>query len=135
MFWKKDFWTESWELLGWPGTYRHKPMWKGSELLTIEAYKEHEKRLNELAKQLNLILDHLNLEYKPETEKKEPAKLVEKNVFSNLTMDCDIEIASAASLPDFDEIKRKVVEEVIAETKPKKKRKYVKSGKYSKKKK
>lgn len=35
-------------------------------------------RINELDKKLNLILDHLNLEYVAETEKKEPAKLVEK---------------------------------------------------------
>lgn len=41
--------------------------------------RDQYQRLNELDKKLNLILDHLNLQYIPETEKKEPAKLVEKN--------------------------------------------------------
>lgn len=37
--------------------------------------------MKELNTKLNLILDHLKLEYKPEKETKEPAKLVEKYDF------------------------------------------------------
>lgn len=37
--------------------------------------------VKELDKKLNLILDHLKLTYQPETEQKEPAKLVEKGDF------------------------------------------------------
>ena len=36
----------------------------------------------ELANKLDLILDHLKLKYVPETETKEPAKLVEKSLVS-----------------------------------------------------
>ena len=38
----------------------------------------------ELANKLDLILDHLKLKYVPETETKEPAKLVEKTTVGSL---------------------------------------------------
>ena len=40
----------------------------------------------ELANKLDLILDHLKLKYVPETETKEPAKLVEKETLSYETV-------------------------------------------------
>ena len=43
---------------------------KSSEYLLV--------KILETEKKLNLILDEMNLTYQPETEKKEPAKLVEK---------------------------------------------------------
>ena len=46
-------------------------------LSNVEIYNQH----NDLTKtKLDLILDHLKLKYIPETETKEPAKLVEKTV-------------------------------------------------------
>ncbi len=47
-------------------------------LLTEQDYVELEKYNAKLDDKLNLILNHLKLKYVPETEKKEPAKLVEK---------------------------------------------------------
>lgn len=49
----------------------YKPFFNGEELAT-------EEQLNELNKKLDLILDHLKLVYVPETEKIQPAKLVER---------------------------------------------------------
>ena len=54
-------------------------------LSNVEIYNQH----NDLTKtKLDLILSHLKLKYIPETETKEPAKLVEKTVahpfFDNL---------------------------------------------------
>ena len=49
---------------------------------------QNRRDYNMLFERQNLILDHLKLKYVPETETKEPAKLVEKTVahsfFSNL---------------------------------------------------
>jgi hypothetical protein len=53
--------------------YKWKDVW--CELVGYEEYKE---KTDLLENKLDLILNHLNLEYVPETEKKEPAKLVEK---------------------------------------------------------
>ena len=44
-------------------------------LVNIEKYNQSKKLTNS---KLDLILDHLKLKYVPETETKEPAKLVEK---------------------------------------------------------
>ena len=56
-----------------------------SLVANVEAYNLGLKRRDVI---LNLILDHLKLKYVPETETKEPAKLVEKTVahpfFDNL---------------------------------------------------
>lgn len=47
--------------------------WKG--LVGFEQYREEVSLIN---KKLDLILSHLNPTYQPETEKKEPARLVRK---------------------------------------------------------
>ena len=51
---------------------------------------ENTARSNENTKRMesyvDLILDHLKLKYVPETETKEPAKLVEKNRLTDVTM-------------------------------------------------
>lgn len=80
MFWKKDFWTdqcnEMYPLFSFAEPY-YVPMWKNRELATLE----HVNYVNE---KLDLILNHLNLEYVPESTKNEPAKLVEKPQISGI---------------------------------------------------
>ena len=41
-------------------------------------YEQFKEEMDEIRKKQELILDHLKLKYVPETETKEPAKLVEK---------------------------------------------------------
>lgn len=58
----------------------------------VDARRELEQRryeyveivLNDHNQKLDLILDHLKLKYVPETEKKEPAKLVEKTELTGI---------------------------------------------------
>jgi hypothetical protein len=60
--------------------YKHGNEWKG--LVGYEEYKETtedlSKHIAKVEKKMDMILDHLNLQYVPETEKKEPAKLEKK---------------------------------------------------------
>lgn len=95
MFWKSDFWTKSTKksihrLSPWLGVTDEtvellEPMFRDTKLAELGDVEDVEKDVEALKKlsaqierKLNLILDHLNLEYVRETEKKEPAKLVEK---------------------------------------------------------
>jgi len=52
--------------------YKTGDTWKG-----VVGYNEYKKKTDLLEAKLDLILDHLKLKYVPETETKEPAKLVE----------------------------------------------------------
>ena len=55
-------------------------------LVTMSAISNQTRKdFNALQKAHNLILDHLKLKYVPETETKEPAKLVEKITVGSLT--------------------------------------------------
>ena len=55
-------------------------------LVTMSAISNQTRKdFNALQKAHNLILDHLKLQYVPETETKEPAKLVEKTTVGSLT--------------------------------------------------
>ena len=74
-----------------------------------------------LDEKLNLILNHLNLQYVSETEKKEPAKLVKK---PKATMYPSAITKLSEDFFDIPYIQMGV---------PEKKRTYKKSGKYSKK--
>ena len=53
--------------------YRVGDEWKG-----LVGYEQFRKELDQVNKKLDLILAEMNLTYQPETEKKEPARLVEK---------------------------------------------------------
>lgn len=80
-------------------------------------------RMERLDERLNLILDHLKLKYVPETEKKEPAKLVEKtNPMAKVYEDW--------IMPYMDNV---TVTGVVGTVEEKPKRKYTKRKKTSKK--
>jgi hypothetical protein len=69
------FWNKNWkELISW--------------------MVKQEKINKDQQKQIDLILKEINKEYVPETEKKEPAKLVEKSI---ITMNPDWGIISGGS--------------------------------------
>jgi len=53
--------------------YRVGDEWKG-----LVGYEQFREELDLVNKKLELVLAEMNLTYQPETEKKEPAKLVEK---------------------------------------------------------
>lgn len=85
MFWKKpDFWTtietkEAFDLFnGIKKVKVARPMCLDFELATREQVDDLEKVQTDLHKKVDLILEKLQVEYTPETGKKEPAKLVEK---------------------------------------------------------
>jgi len=50
----------------------------GDEWIGLVSYEQFREEVDEIRKRQELILDHLKLKYVPETETKEPAKLVEK---------------------------------------------------------
>jgi len=50
----------------------------GNEWRGLVGYEQFREEMDETRKRQELILDHLKLKYVPETETKEPAKLVEK---------------------------------------------------------
>jgi len=50
----------------------------GDEWIGLVSYEQFREEMDEIRKRQELILDHLKLKYVPETETKEPAKLVEK---------------------------------------------------------
>jgi len=52
----------------------------GYEWRGLVGYEQFREEMDETRKRQELILDHLKLKYVPETEKKEPAKLVEKTL-------------------------------------------------------
>jgi len=88
-----------------------------------EAVAEINLQVESLEAKLDLILDHLKLKYVPETETKEPAKLVEKtnqNPFFDLKNGAIIQVPNGlGGLPlAYDEGKW----EIASSTKPKKKR-------------
>lgn len=77
MFWKKDFWTRS--QISLMGVYEHYyPMWRDEKVITERLFEKSQIRQERLEQKLNLILEELGKEYVPETEKKEPAKLVDR---------------------------------------------------------
>ena len=84
MFWKSDFWVESREedvpylFSGMKKVTAVRPMCRNFELATQDQVDDIERAQKNLDTKLNLILEHLKLEYKPATEKKEPAKLVKR---------------------------------------------------------
>lgn len=89
-----------------------------------------------LDNKLNLILNHLNLEYVPETEKKEPAKLVEKKLLTGMDLVSGDRV-DATCFPVLYSGSNKIpthqeVTNVISKASTK--RTYKKTGKYSKKK-
>ena len=53
--------------------YKDKTEWRG-----LVGYEQYREEVDEVMSKLNLILDHLNLKYVPESDKKVPAKLEEK---------------------------------------------------------
>lgn len=59
--------------------YKHGSQWRG-----LVGYEEYKEEVDALENKLDLILDHLKLEYVPPSEKcmEEPAKLVEKQTVS-----------------------------------------------------
>jgi len=76
MFWKKDFWTHE-TPIHWERSVWVIPMWRNEELATKKDMDSLRKLTAQTEQKLDLILDHLKLKYVPETETKEPAKLVE----------------------------------------------------------
>jgi len=62
------------------------PGYQDENMKRVERLAFH-KDVIELEARLNLILDHLKLKYVPETETKEPAKLVEKQRMFGLDFD------------------------------------------------
>jgi len=52
----------------------------GNEWRGLVGYEQFKEEMDETRKIQELILDHLKLKYVPETETKQPAKLVEKKV-------------------------------------------------------
>jgi len=50
----------------------------GDEWIGLVSYEQFREEMDDIRKRQELILDHLKLKYVPETETKEPAKLVEK---------------------------------------------------------
>jgi len=50
----------------------------GNKWIGLVNYEQFRAEMDEIRKRQELILDHLKLKYVPETETKEPAKLVEK---------------------------------------------------------
>ena len=57
----------------------------GNEWRGLVGYEQFREEMDETRKRQELILDHLKLKYVPETETKEPAKLVEKTTVGSLT--------------------------------------------------
>ena len=55
--------------------YKNGNEWKG-----LVGYEQFREEMDEIRKKQELILDHLKLKYIPETEIKEPARLVQKTV-------------------------------------------------------
>ena len=76
MFGKKDFWTHE-TPIHWERSVWVIPMWRNEELATKKDMDSLRKLTAQTEQKLDLILDHLKLKYVPETETKEPAKLVE----------------------------------------------------------
>ena len=76
MFCKKDFWTHE-TPIHWERSVWVIPMWRNEELATKKDMDSLRKLTAQTEQKLDLILDHLKLKYVPETETKEPAKLVE----------------------------------------------------------
>jgi len=60
----------------------------GNEWRGLVGYEQFKEEMDETRKIQELILDHLKLKYIPETETKEPAKLVEKKDCGTLMVDC-----------------------------------------------
>ena len=54
----------------------------GDEWIGLVSYEQFREEMDEIRKRQELILDHLKLKYVPETETKEPAKLVMDGVVS-----------------------------------------------------
>ena len=54
----------------------------GNEWRGLVGYEQFREEMDEIRKRQELILDHLKLKYVPETETKEPAKLVMDGVVS-----------------------------------------------------
>ena len=68
----------------------------GNEWRGLVGYEQFREEMDEIRKRQELILDHLKLKYVPETETKEPAKLVEKedwNPFIGELSGCPIYIS------------------------------------------
>ena len=63
--------------------YKDESMEEAKRLAFYEDLEPLRDLMRTIEQKQDLILDHLNLEYKPETKKKEPAKLVEKLVLSS----------------------------------------------------
>ena len=55
--------------------YKEGEVWRG-----LVGYEQFKEEMDEIRKKQELILDHLKLKYVPESETKEPAKLVEKTL-------------------------------------------------------
>ena len=85
MFGKKDFWTHE-TPIHWERSVWVIPMWRNEELATKKDMDSLRKLTAQTEQKLDLILDHLKLKYVPETETKEPAKLVEKETLSYETV-------------------------------------------------
>ena len=73
----------------------------GNEWRGLVGYEQFREEMDEIRKRQELILDHLKLKYVPETETKEPAKLVEKEVwdpFIGELSGCPIFVTDSRSL-------------------------------------
>jgi len=76
----------------------------GDEWIGLVSYEQFREEMDEIRKRQELILDHLKLKYFPETETKEPAKLVEKmgdnSFFDNLKHGAIVNVPNAGvSMP------------------------------------
>ena len=76
----------------------------GNEWRGLVGYEQFKEEMDETRKIQELILDHLKLKYVPETETKEPAKLVEKmggnSFFDNLKHGAIVNVPNAGvSMP------------------------------------
>ena len=69
-----DFWYEKVTVKRFLA-YKTGDTWNG-----VVGYEEYKKKTDLLEAKLDLILSHLKLKYIPETETKEPAKLVENTI-------------------------------------------------------
>lgn len=72
---------------------------QGNEWRGLVGYEQFREEIDTINQKLDLVLDHLNLEYVAESEKKEPAKLVEKKEYQDLDwnqFDCITKIQAFA---------------------------------------
>ncbi len=122
MFWKKKYIHREAFGIGVDVSVGSDDDWVMRMLEKASALQDQNRRdYNDLYMKINLILDHLKLRYVPEKESTEPARLEEKKSEWQIAVE---NISWAVSGGGETSVSHKPT--------PKKKRKYVKSGKYKK---